>query len=169
MSDPYRPSAGYYPPQQPYSHQPYGSSGYVPQVRCSDCRHDHQLIPATKQAQQQLTQHQSSYYDNRPPSSHSPSHYPSHQPPYAPPTGPGAYADSRDYYEDEKKPKKDHSTEKGIGATLVGGGAGAFLGHELGGGALGTVGGMIAGAVGANALERRHERYAIPFCSFRPL
>ena len=131
-------------------------------------RHDHQLIFIIQQAQQQLTQHQSSYYDNRPPSSHSPSNYPSHRAPYAPATGPGAYADSRDYnyYEDEKKHKKDHSTEKGIGATLVGGGAGAFLGHELGGGALGTVGGMIAGAVGANALERRHEKYVILPCSF---
>lgn len=119
-----------------------------------------ELTTPIQQHQQQLTQHQSSYYDNRPPSSHSPSNHSSHQPPYAPPSGPGAYADSRDYNycEDEKKPKKDHSTEKGIGATLAGGGAGAFLGHELGGGALGTVGGMIAGAVGANALERRHEK-----------
>ena len=110
----------------------------------------------TKQHQQQLTQHQSSYYENRP----AISHHSSHQPPYAPSTGSSAYVDSRDYnyYEDEKKPKNDHSTEKGIGATLVGGGAGAFLGHEFGGGTLGTVGGMIAGAVGANALERRHER-----------
>lgn len=31
---------------------------------------------------------------------------------------------------------------------------------------MGTVGGMIAGAVGANALERRHQKYDPPPCHF---
>lgn len=47
--------------------------------------------------------------------------------------------------------------ERGLGATLVGGAGGAFVGHKLGGGALGTVGGLIAGAIGANVLENHHE------------
>ena len=34
------------------------------------------------------------------------------------------------------------------------------MGHKLGGGALGTIGGMIAGVVGANALEGQHKKYA---------
>lgn len=42
---------------------------------------------------------------------------------------------------------------------VAGAGAGGLLGHELlGGGALGTVSGMLVGAIGAQALERRHER-----------
>lgn len=47
--------------------------------------------------------------------------------------------------------------ERGLGATLIGGAGGAFIGHELGGGALGTIGGIVAGAIGANMLEHRHQ------------
>ena len=43
--------------------------------------------------------------------------------------------------------------ERGLGSTLIGGAGGAFLGNQLGGGALGTIGGLIAGAVGANMLS----------------
>ncbi|KAI9831802.1 MAG: hypothetical protein M1819_004699 [Sarea resinae] len=57
--------------------------------------------------------------------------------------------------------------ERGLGATLVGSAAGGFLGHEVGGGALGTLGGIIAGAVGANALEHRHDKYES--LSFSPI
>ncbi len=42
---------------------------------------------------------------------------------------------------------------------------GGYLGHEMGGGALGTIGGLVAGAWGARELERRHERYDLPFLS----
>ena len=35
----------------------------------------------------------------------------------------------------------------------IGGAGGAFLGNKLGGGALGTMGGLIAGAIGANVLS----------------
>jgi len=48
--------------------------------------------------------------------------------------------------------------EKGIGAGLLGGAGGAMLGHELGGGGIATIGGLIAGAIGANMLESRHEK-----------
>ena len=43
--------------------------------------------------------------------------------------------------------------ERGLGSTLIGGAGGAFLGNKMGGGALGTIGGLIAGAVGANMLS----------------
>lgn len=42
---------------------------------------------------------------------------------------------------------------------VTGAGAGGLLGHEiLGGGVVGTVSGMLVGAMGAQALEKRHER-----------
>lgn len=45
---------------------------------------------------------------------------------------------------------------------VAGAGAGGLLGHEiLGGGVVGTVSGMLVGAMGAQALERRHERYGV--------
>ena len=53
---------------------------------------------------------------------------------------------------------RNHSEVKGIGAGVVGAGLGGYLGHKFGGGTLGTVGGIVAGALGANALEKRHER-----------
>ena len=81
-----------------------------------------------------------------------------------PPSGPGAYADrGYDSRQGQGPPGSEaelggDGKERGIGATIVGASGGGFLGHELGGGVLGTIGGMIAGAVGANALEHRHEK-----------
>ena len=46
--------------------------------------------------------------------------------------------------------------ERGLGSTLIGGAGGAFLGNKMGGGALGTIGGLIAGAVGANMLSDQY-------------
>lgn len=40
--------------------------------------------------------------------------------------------------------------DKGLGSTLLGGAAGGFAGHKLGGGFLGTAGGAVLGAVGMN-------------------
>lgn len=58
-----------------------------------------------------------------------------------------------------------HHRGKEIGATLVGAAGGGALAKEvLGGGKLATLGGAVAGAVAANALERRHERYLFPSC-----
>lgn len=48
--------------------------------------------------------------------------------------------------------------DRGLGATVLGSAGGAFLGHKMGGGALGTLGGMVAGAIGANVLENHHEK-----------
>jgi hypothetical protein len=47
--------------------------------------------------------------------------------------------------------------ERGLGATVLGGGAGAFLGHKMNKGALGTIGGLAIGAIAANAFEH-HEK-----------
>lgn len=45
--------------------------------------------------------------------------------------------------------------DRGLGATLLGGAGGAFVGHKTAGGALGTLGGMVMGAIGANVLENK--------------
>jgi hypothetical protein len=56
-------------------------------------------------------------------------------------------------------PGKSESNVKDLGPTLLSGAAGAFLGRKLvGKGALGMVGGAIAGAIGANAGEHLDER-----------
>ena len=58
---------------------------------------------------------------------------------------------------------ENHHRGKEIGATLVGAAGGGALAKEvLGGGKLATLGGAVAGAVAANALEKRHERYLPP-------
>lgn len=58
----------------------------------------------------------------------------------------------------EKKKKGLSDKEKGLGASLLGGAGGAFVGHEMGGGALGTILGIGAGAIGAAFLEKDHEK-----------
>lgn len=41
--------------------------------------------------------------------------------------------------------------EKGLGSTVVGGAAGGYAGHKLGGGFLGSAAGAVLGAIGMNA------------------
>ncbi|KAL7904950.1 hypothetical protein GGI35DRAFT_462260 [Trichoderma velutinum] len=54
--------------------------------------------------------------------------------------------------------------ERGLGATVVGGGIGAFAAKKSGGGLLGAIGGAAAGAIGANMLEHA---YKYVFCNMR--
>lgn len=67
----------------------------------------------------------------------------------------------------DKSPRRHNGGSGGAKNALgvvAGAGAGGFLGHEiLGGGVVGTVSGMLVGAIGAQALERRHERYGFRF------
>ncbi|OAA46127.1 hypothetical protein NOR_02880 [Metarhizium rileyi] len=48
--------------------------------------------------------------------------------------------------------------ERGLGATLVGGGGAAWAAHKAGGGFLGSAGAAIAGAIGANVLEHAFDK-----------
>lgn len=64
---------------------------------------------------------------------------------------------------DEAPPQAQHvpqgaDGERGLGATVLGGAGGAFLGHKMEGGALGTIGGLAIGAIAANAFEHHHEK-----------
>ncbi|KAG6997693.1 hypothetical protein G7Y79_00038g074520 [Physcia stellaris] len=81
-------------------------------------------------------------------------HSPQPSPTYGPPV-PYQYGPE---VKKEKRRSRDHSREKSIVTTLAGGAGGAYLGHEIGGGAIGAVGGLLAGALGARELEKRHER-----------
>ena len=47
--------------------------------------------------------------------------------------------------------------ERGLGAQILGGAAGGLVGHEMGGGILETLGGVVVGAVGAKVLENQLE------------
>lgn len=161
---------GGYPSQQPYGGYPpplpqygapspaYGSpapgysGGYAPPV-------SHLLLADSfstdtwpyKAPQQYEQPRPGGYYDQ---GSHHNSSYGHH----AQPAGPGAYADADRGHGPPGSEGPDGGKERGLGATLVGASGGGFLGHELGGGALGTIGGAIAGAIGANMLEKRHHK-----------
>lgn len=54
--------------------------------------------------------------------------------------------------------QQGHSKERGLGATVLGGAGGAFLGHEMGHGKMATLGGLAVGAIAANAFEHHHEK-----------
>lgn len=80
---------------------------------------------------------------------HSP--YPPHHQPYHP-------GESASYYGSAPAPHQQgyhHGPggpegEKGLGSTVLGGAAGGYAGHKMGGGMMGTAGGAVLGAVGMN-------------------
>lgn len=49
--------------------------------------------------------------------------------------------------------------ERGLGATLVGGGVGAFAAKKSGSGMLGALGAAAAGAIGANIIEHKFKKH----------
>ncbi|CAH0058129.1 unnamed protein product [Clonostachys solani] len=49
--------------------------------------------------------------------------------------------------------------ERGLGATVVGGGAAGWAAHKAGSGMLGSLASAAAGAIGANVLENKLKKY----------
>lgn len=49
--------------------------------------------------------------------------------------------------------------ERGLGATLVGGGAAGWAAHKAGGGLLSSLAGAAAGAIGANLIEHKFKKH----------
>ncbi|MCJ1429973.1 hypothetical protein MMC29_007888 [Sticta canariensis] len=161
MSDPYRSNyyGNTYAPQDQYGEAPYPGNGY------SQPSYQHQLqLSQSRYSPQPLSPHALappipavSYpiddRDTRSRSAHS-----HRRRDHSSRSQSRARDTSRSRASDHHR---DSSRAKGIGATLVGAAGGGLLGHEIGGGALGTLGGALAGAIGANALEKRHER-ALP-------
>lgn len=48
--------------------------------------------------------------------------------------------------------------ERGLAAKLAGGAGGAWIAHEVTDNVLGTLGGLVVGAIAANTLEKQHEK-----------
>ncbi|KAI1453874.1 hypothetical protein F4805DRAFT_356241 [Annulohypoxylon moriforme] len=144
---PQQPSyAGGAPSQSPYPSQP--SYAQSPQSQ-------NYLAPYPQQSQYA-----------RPGSAHSDAGYP--PPAYSNDGTPHARPHSADPYSTGQAPydrdpnrapgQEGEDGERGLGATLIGGGAGGFLGHKLGKGKLGTMLGSAVGAVAANMIEHKFER-----------
>ncbi|KJZ79474.1 hypothetical protein HIM_00943 [Hirsutella minnesotensis 3608] len=55
-------------------------------------------------------------------------------------------------------PPSGQDGERGLGASIIGGGAAGWAMHKAGGGFLGSLGAAAAGAVGANAIEHAIKR-----------
>ncbi|MCJ1483670.1 hypothetical protein MMC06_003838 [Schaereria dolodes] len=157
---------GYPPPQQGYQ-PPYspnhGHGGYAPSQHSYD--QDYRAPPSEEHGgsyhSQQVQHYQgppsnADYYNDEPPPTHRT--HSNHSAYAGSSSDSGAYADRGYEDHDAKKHGAGHEVSRGIGATLIGAGSGGFVGHELGGGPLATIGGMIAGAVGANALEHHHKK-----------
>ncbi|KAI1404985.1 hypothetical protein F4819DRAFT_48544 [Hypoxylon fuscum] len=149
----YTPSHSPYPPQQTYA---TGASPYPSQPQYAQS-------PAPPQSNH-LAPYPSQPQYSRPGSAHSDAGYP---PPYPdgdqrPGSAVGAPSHARPHSADpysgdrgQHAQREGEEGEKGLGATLIGGGAGGFLGHKLGKGKLGTVLGSAVGAVAANMIEHR--------------
>ena len=162
MSDPYRPSnyAPTYTPSSYVPHDPttYASGALTTRPQSSD-RYDDARPYYPSQSNLQLSQN--TYHTRRTsdtylsPTDDYPSHRHSHK---------SKSSRSHSRHRDDRDGKssgrsRSHSRGKEWGATAVGGAAGAFLGNEIGHGPLGIGAGLIAGAIGAHELERRHEKH----------
>ncbi|KAK6819629.1 glutamine rich nitrogen starvation-induced [Apiospora arundinis] len=159
-------SGGAYPPQNQYSPQPqYGHSPspYPPQQQYTPQQSSTHLSPYPSHPQYA-----------RPSSAHSDVGFPSsggppppryeqqggHLAPYNAPPRPHSAEPYAGGHYDEKRGtagpgEAGEDGERGLGASLIGGGAGSFLGHKLGKGKLGTFLGGAAGAVAANVIESK--------------
>ncbi|KAF1345176.1 hypothetical protein BDV97DRAFT_42701 [Delphinella strobiligena] len=126
-------SNGHTPPPPDYSQ-------YIPEYH-------QQYQPQTQHPQQQGHSAQEYYGDSRGAGANVP--YTGSQPS-------AQYSGQAGYGQEGAVPGQEG--DRGLGATLLGGAGGAFLGHKTAGGGLGTLGGMVLGAIGANVLENKHEK-----------
>ncbi|KAI1340361.1 hypothetical protein F5Y15DRAFT_423295 [Xylariaceae sp. FL0016] len=144
-----------YPPQQ----QQYG--GHSPYPSQPSYAHS----PAPPSSQTHLSPYPLQPQYARPGSAHSDAGHP--PPPYPEDrTSPLPRPHSADPYASEKQRDQSQYSqqyaegedgERGLGATLLGGGAGGLLGHKLGKGKFGTFLGSAVGAVAANVIENKME------------
>ncbi|RYP53024.1 hypothetical protein DL768_001927 [Monosporascus sp. mg162] len=140
---------GYYPPQSQYQQQPpsHGSQ-------------QNYLTPYP----QQYGRPGSAYSDYAPSSSYRRGSSRAHS------ADPYRYEkddDRRGYGSDDDErgrgrrsagPEGAQNGDRGLGATLVGGGAGGLLGHKLGNGKFGTLLESAVGAIAANVVENKFEK-----------
>ncbi|KAK8090657.1 hypothetical protein PG994_000162 [Apiospora phragmitis] len=163
-------SGGAYPPRQQYPPQSqYGQSPspYPPQQQYTQSSSHLSPYPSHPEYARPGSAHSNVGFSSGPPPPRyeeqgghlAPCHAPQ-RPHSADPYSGGHYAGG-----DEKRGRSDYPNaapgaegedgERGLGASLIGGGAGGFLGHKLGKGKLGTFLGGAAGAVAANVLESK--------------
>ncbi|TRX93584.1 hypothetical protein FHL15_005556 [Xylaria flabelliformis] len=146
------PSHSPYPPQQQQQQQPYGGSPYPSYAPPPQQSQGH-LSPYPYPQQPQYARPGSAHSDAPPyPGSVSGSASPLPRPHSADP-----YAAQQQQYDRDPNGGGAEDGERGLGATLLGGGAGGFLGHKLGKGKFGTLLGSAVGAVAANVIENKLE------------
>ncbi|KAJ6031005.1 hypothetical protein N7540_001737 [Penicillium herquei] len=147
----------YYPPQQNPNYPPQqGQYGHVAQQSNNNPQYG---IDPTQPGQQYPPQYNAQVggYPNAPNYGYPPQQSgPQQSGPQQPYQSRG---ESASYYQTGAPPQQQPGYapgpggaegDRGLGSTLVGGAAGGFAGHQMGGGFLGTAGGAILGAVGMN-------------------
>ncbi|KAK0513616.1 hypothetical protein JMJ35_003980 [Cladonia borealis] len=161
MSDPYRPSnyAPTYKPSSYVTNDPTYASGALTTRPQSSDRYDDGRPYYPSQSNLELSQN--TYHRRTSDTYLSPTDdYPSHRHSSHKSKSSRSHSRHRDDKDKDKSGRsRSHSRGKEWGATAVGGAAGAFLGNEIGHGPLGIGAGLIAGAIGAHELERRHEKH----------
>lgn len=135
-----------YPPPQPYQPSPLADP-YQQAPQPSYNANGQYLYSGGQLAPYGTANHQYTAYSPTPEVGYS---APSPQPPVPVSHEQVAY--------DQHGTSADGEADRGLKATLLGSASGAFVAHKIGSGALGTIGGIIAGAVGANMLEDKHDK-----------
>ena len=159
MSDPYRPS-NYAPTYQPSSYVPHDTyaSGALTTRPTSSDRYEDARPYYPSQSNLELSQNTA--YRRTSDTYLSPTdEYPSHRHHKKSSRSHSRHRSDEKDRDGKSGRSRSHSRGKEWGATAVGGAAGAFIGNEIGHGPLGIGAGLLAGAIGAHELERRHEKH----------
>jgi hypothetical protein len=170
------PPAGTYPPQQPagypgppYQWQPQYAPSYPPQqpAYLQDGKYPYQPQPSPYQPQQAFqpsATHASEYRSPSPRKPYDPKaiwdeYNNPPDPQYGIPESQRGQNDQAYSRNANTQAESGQNGERGLGAAVVGGGAGAFLGHKFlkNHKTLGAVGGLALGAIAAEAFEH-HEK-----------